>query len=390
VQAQTFRGENVQQALSAVRAALGPNAIIESTRQLEAGRSGFMGRTVVEIKAKAPGEREASRYPFAISSRGDEFGRGNETVRAAPKSLRRDPRDGRDSQIGQTASRATPTLGLDTSHLERELGLLRTMLEELNATRPARDRALSLLHAAGIEGRLAKDLATGVTRVSKRGKDSLRSILMSRIAERLRIEPAIMRRPGKKLIACVGPTGVGKTTTLAKLAAQARLELGQSAAVITLDTFRVGAVEQWQRYASLMGLPLHVVDDVEAFALAAQASNADILFVDTTGRTGTPGPWLLPECLATVKNRDIHVELVLPAWLRAADVERVLDQYGMPLPSGLVVTKLDETVSAGGVLHAALGRDLPLTYLCNGPSVPEDIREATLESFLESALPSQP
>lgn len=388
MQAQTFRGENVQQALSAVRAALGPNAIIESTRQLEAGRSGFMGRTVVEIKAKAPGDRDSPRYPFAITSRADELGRGNETVRAAPKALRRDPRDPRDGQ--RDAARPTPTLGLDTSHLERELGLLRTMLEELNATRPARDRALSLLHTAGIEGKLAKDLATGLTRVSKRGKDSLRIILMSRIAERLRCEPAIMRRPGKKLIACVGPTGVGKTTTLAKLAAQARLELGQSAAVITLDTFRVGAVEQWQRYASLMGLPLHVVDDVDAFALAAQSSNADVLFVDTTGRTGTPGPWLLPECLATVKNRDIHVELVLPAWLRAADVERVLDQYGMPLPSGLVVTKLDETVSAGGVLHAALGRDLPLTYLCNGPSVPEDIKEATLESFLESALPSQP
>lgn len=374
--AQTFRGENVQQALSAVRAALGPNAIIESTRHLEGQRSGFSARNVVEIKAKAP--EEPSRWPFAVPADPARSERGGTTVRAAPRAIRR-----------EEAPR-TPTLGLDASHLERELGLLRTMLEELNATRPARDRALGMLHAAGIEGKLAKELAAGVSRASKRGKESLRNLLVSRIAERLEFSAPIMRKPGKKLIACVGPTGVGKTTTLAKLAARARLDLGQSAAVVTLDTFRVGAVEQWQRYASLMGLPLHVVEDVEAFALAVQASNAETVLVDTTGRSNAPGPWLLPECLATVTNRDVHVALVMPAWLRAADVERVLEQYAAPTPTGLVVTKLDETSSAGGVLHAAIGRKVPLTYLCNGPCVPEDIREATLESFADFVLPSQP
>ncbi|HVU05595.1 MAG TPA: flagellar biosynthesis protein FlhF [Polyangiaceae bacterium] len=373
--AQTFRGENVQQALSAVRAALGPNAIIESTRHIEGTRSGFAGRNLVEIKAKAP--VESARWPFEQPAPSDD--RHGHTMRAAPRALR-----------PQTTDRQTPTLGLDTSHLERELELLRTMLEELNGARPARDRALSLLHSAGIEGKLAKELAQGVARTSKRGKDSLRSLLVARIGERLSFTQPLLRRPGKKLIACVGQTGVGKTTTLAKLAARARLDLGQSAAVVTLDTFRVGAVEQWQRYAALMGLPLHVVDDVEAFALAVQASNAETIFVDTTGRSNAPGPWLLPECLKTVQNREIHVELVLPAWLRAGDVERVADQYADPPLTGLVVTKLDETGSAGGVLHAAVGKRLPLTYLCNGPCVPEDIREATLDSFIEHVLPSHP
>jgi flagellar biosynthesis protein FlhF len=213
-------------------------------------------------------------------------------------------------------------------------------------------------------------------------------MLMSKIAERLKLEPSILRRPAKKLIACVGPTGVGKTTTLAKLAARARLDLGQSASVITLDTFRVGAVEQWQRYATLMGLPLQVVEDVGGFRNAARASRSDVLLVDTMGRSNSSGDWILPECLADVTDRELHVLLVLPAWLRAPDVERIVDQYRAPHPTGLVVTKLDEAGSAGGVLHAALARNLPLTYLCHGPCVPEDIREATMNAFLDAALPS--
>jgi flagellar biosynthesis protein FlhF len=383
VQHQTFRGTNVQEALSQVRATLGPNAIIESTRQVTNGQNGLLSRTMVEVTAKPPGE---PRRPFVNAAR---FDPGAMTSPApAGGATRALPRQ-------HPAPRMEPkkppvSLGMDASHLERELGLLRSMLEELNAARPPRDRALNMLHAAGIEGRLAKELASGLARGKKKSPESIRAMLLSRIAERLRIEPTLMRRPGKKLIVCVGPTGVGKTTTLAKIAARARLELGQTASVITLDTFRVGAVEQWQRYASLMGLPLQVVEDKDGFHAAARASRSDFLLVDTTGRSNSSGEWILPECISGVENREIHVLLVLPAWLRANDVERIVTQYGAPGPTGLVVTKLDEAGSAGGVLHAALAKNLAVTFLCNGPCVPEDIREATLDAFLEAALPNEP
>ncbi len=378
MQHQTFRGTNVQEALSQVRATLGPNAIIESTRQVTNGQNGMLGRTMVEVTAKPPGE---PRRPFANASRFDPAA----FTTPAPTATRALPRQ----QPKPEPKKPPVNLGIDASYLERELGLLRSMLEELNAARPPRDRALNMLHAAGIEGRLAKELASGLSRGKKKSPESIRAMLLSRIAERLRIEPTIMRRPGKKLIVCVGPTGVGKTTTLAKIAARARLELGQTASVITLDTFRVGAVEQWQRYASLMGLPLQVVEDKDGFHAAARASRSDLLLVDTTGRSNSSGGWILPECIAGVENREVHVLLVLPAWLRANDVERIVTQYGAPGPTGLVVTKLDEAGSAGGVLHAALAKNLPVTFLCNGPCVPEDIREATLDAFLEAALPSE-
>jgi flagellar biosynthesis protein FlhF len=90
-----------------------------------------------------------------------------------------------------------------------------------------------------------------------------------------------------------------------------------------------------------------------------------------------------------VTDREVNVMLVLPAWLRANDVTRVLEMYDDPLPTQLVVTKLDETYQVGGILHAALPSELPFAYLCNGPRVPEDILDASVDGVLDAVFPSE-
>src|SRR6201995_2009791 len=133
--------------------------------------------------------------------------------------------------------------------------MLRQMLNELNESRPPKERALTELHAAGIEGTLARELASGATKIARRGREALRAWLSGRIKERVTVTPSMLTDPNPRVIACVGPTGVGKTTTLAKLAAKARLDHGRTVGVISLDTFPVAAVEQGQRYAPFIGLP---------------------------------------------------------------------------------------------------------------------------------------
>jgi flagellar biosynthesis protein FlhF len=189
----------------------------------------------------------------------------------------------------------------------------------------------------------------------------------------------------------MGPTGAGKTTTLAKLAARARLDLGRSVGVISLDTFRVGAVEQWQRYAALMGIVFQVAGDKASFRRALAEISADIVLVDTAGRSTAAASWALPECLTAAPEEMVkHALLVLPAWLRASDVSRITTLYEVPAPTEVVITKLDETLEAGGVLHAALPTDIPIAYLCHGPRVPEDIREASVEAVVDAVLPTEP
>jgi flagellar biosynthesis protein FlhF len=281
-------------------------------------------------------------------------------------------------------------LGLNQSDVERELNSLRAMLEELNQQRPPRERALTLLHARGIEGALAKELTAGAAKQAKKGKGQLNEFLRARLAERVLVSGGLMQNPRRTLIACMGPTGAGKTTTLAKLAARARLDLGRSVGVISLDTFRVGAVEQWQRYAALMGIPFQVAADRSSFRRALAEINADIVLVDTAGRSTAGSSWVLPDCLAGISEDIVqHALLVLPAWLRASDVGRIEQLYDVPAATELVITKLDETVEAGGVMHAALPHGLPIAYLCNGPRVPEDIREASVEAVVDAVLPAE-
>ena len=372
MQYQNFRGADLKEALSAVKATLGPNALIEGTRQISNGRGGGLGHSYVEVTA-APAA--GLKWPYA-----------NKEAAAAEAPLRRrEPRG--QGAFGRNAAKPAPSLGRDPGEIERELGMLRQMLNELNESRPPKERALTELHAAGIEGTLARELAAGATKVARRGREALRAWLSGRIKERLTVTPSMLTDPNPRVIACVGPTGVGKTTTLAKLAAKARLDHGRSVGVISLDTFRVGAVEQWQRYATLMGIPFQIASDRTTFLRAIADMPTDLVLVDTAGRSVHGTAWPLAGCLREITDRKVNTMLVLPAWLRANDVTRVLEMYDDPLPTDLVVTKLDETYQVGGILHAALPNQLPFAYLCNGPRVPEDILDASVEGVLDAVFP---
>jgi RNA polymerase sigma factor for flagellar operon FliA len=190
------------------------------------------------------------------------------------------------------------------------------------------------------------------------------------------------------MVACVGPTGCGKTTTLAKLAARAHLEREREVAVITLDTFRVGAVEQMRRFVDLMGVPLHVANDRAQFAAAMnQCRGADVVLVDTASRAPSDrvAMGMLAECLATAEGRTVDVLLTIPAMIRARDVDRLHSVYETCPPTGLIVTKLDETDQIGGTVHAAVRGKVPLVHLCRGPRVPEDLEDATVDAVPEVA-----
>jgi flagellar biosynthesis protein FlhF len=375
---QSFRGADLQEALSAVKATLGPNALIEGTRKVSNGRAGGLGQQYVEVTAAPP---QGLKWPFASQDARPVVLPLREKPAVAPPGEQRSLR---------TKNQYGSVLGLNQNDVERELHSLRAMLEELNQQRPPRERALSVLLARGIEGALAKELAAGAAKHAKKGKSQLNDFLRARLAERVTVSGSLMQNPRRTLISCMGPTGAGKTTTLAKLAARARLDLGRSVGVISLDTFRVGAVEQWQRYAALMGIPFQIASDRSSFRRALAEISADIVLVDTAGRSTPTSSWVLPDCLAVVGDDLVkHALLVLPAWLRASDVGRIGELYEVPAPTEVVITKLDETVEAGGVMHAALPSNIPIAYLCNGPRVPEDIREASVESVVDAVLPAE-
>jgi flagellar biosynthesis protein FlhF len=359
VEYQTFRGTDVHEALFAVRQALGADALIESTREINNGRTGGLGYSFVEVVAKSNRNAKSS----AASVDGSEL-------------------DNR-SRIPRTRGK------LDVGALEKEVIALRGMVQELSAARPPKERAAAMLCAAGFEGELVRKLSTGAAKHTRSSREVLRGWLRERVSEHLSYSSNLIERPFRQLIACVGPTGVGKTTTLAKLAARARLDLHRSVTVITTDTFRVGAVEQWKRYAELIGVSFFVAEDAITFQRVAQSQSSDLVLVDTAGRSsGTDAAAIrLAQAFDSVQGLRTEVLLTLPAWIRANDAERITASYNAPTLTGVVVTKMDEAEQFAGALHAAMVGELPLAYLCDGARVPEDIQEATSGAILNALFP---
>lgn len=181
----------------------------------------------------------------------------------------------------------------------------------------------------------------------------------------------------------IGPPGVGKTTTIAKIAAQARASRGQALGLVAADAYRAGAIEHLRSYAAVIGAPFRVARNADELDQALDASRHSLL-VDTAGRLPSdPGYQDLLRRLE--RKRDVRMHLVLAADTSAATARRMCDRYAIARPSRIVITKIDEAESAAPVLMVARECGLRVSYVTAGQRVPEDLERATPE-WLAAAL----
>lgn len=252
------------------------------------------------------------------------------------------------------------------------------------------DRAVALLRARGIDGPAATALARALRDVADEGAlpDRLREALTGVV----RVAPWPLAGGGRTLIALVGPAGVGKTTTIAKLAARARIDR-RTVTLIACDGFRVGATEQLRRYASLMDARFESAGTRDELARCIEEADTDVVMVDTAGSAPKPGgveSLLAPDELAkTDAGRDLtrHLLLCVPAALRAQDAAAVAHAFAPLEPTALAVTKLDETAAPSGLLHGPTASGLPVSVLCAGQRVPEHVAPATAGAILDYLVP---
>lgn len=199
--------------------------------------------------------------------------------------------------------------------------------------------------------------------------------------ENVRVATSDWTRAGGRArrIAFVGPTGAGKTTTLAKVAARAQIDQGRRVGFVTIDTYRIGAVSQLRAYAEILGAPLEVAQTPENLTHAlARLADRDMVFIDSIGRSPLGGSvdTLVP-FIATAAADEVH--LVLAATTRAKDALQAARSFSPLAPNRLVITKLDETEDREALTVVARAIDLPLAWCGVGQEVPDDIEEATAE-----------
>lgn len=186
--------------------------------------------------------------------------------------------------------------------------------------------------------------------------------------------PLWQRGDAQKRISLIGPTGVGKTTTIAKLAAEAITQAGARVALVTIDTYRIAAVEQLKVYGEIMGLPVEVVLSPEQLQEAFRRHrDKDLILIDTAGRSPRDGERIAE--LNEFLGQDSQVEncLVLAAPTDERLQQKSLEAFSLLPISRLIFTKLDETDRCGALINLPTRNNLPLAYLTNGQQVPEDL-----------------
>lgn len=193
--------------------------------------------------------------------------------------------------------------------------------------------------------------------------------------------------PSRKVVAFVGPTGVGKTTAAAKLAACLALEKKKKVVLLTTDTYRIGAVEQLKTYAGLTGLPFRVVAQTSDLPQAIREhTQRDFILIDTTGRSQRDLAAVQDLMQLLQRSTEIERHLVLSATTKPLDMREIVDRFGVCNPDCLLFTKLDETSTFGPIFNELVRTQKPLSYIADGQRVPEDLHAVRGDQIVDIVL----
>ncbi|MEE9384468.1 MAG: flagellar biosynthesis protein FlhF [Nannocystaceae bacterium] len=372
----TFQAREIKEALALVRRDLGPQAVILGTRRVPGRALGLLGGSFIEVRASPGGDDEACRptprtstaaeqAPTAVANRHKALlalsrARRRQTVNKPDKSLHDQITASPDSAL------AAATGGPDGT-MSPHASLRRRLLAGL-VPRPLCESWLA---------QIPNDIS------DRNAESRISDFLIGLLGPNAPLVP-----PTTRVAAFVGPTGVGKTTTIAKLAARAKLVDDRRVALVTLDDARIGATAQLGAYADLLGLPFHVCGrQINLARTLAGETEADLILVDTAG-----APTNQLSELASLNQRihragePVAVHLCIAAATRKAELDRILHVY-RPFPThALLATKLDEAVAVGSMFAARLESELPFSYVTTGQQVPDDLAPATPTLLVEALL----
>lgn len=232
------------------------------------------------------------------------------------------------------------------------------------------------------------EIRTGISEEST--VDNVLSSVYQKIILKIgQIKTISMEEDAPKYIFFIGPTGVGKTTTIAKIASDLKLKKKVNVAMITADTYRIAAVDQLRTYASILSIPLKVVYTAEEMEnVKSELVGYDVVLVDTAGRSHRSEEQRedISNLLATTPEEDRDVYLVLSSTTKYRDLIKITERYSEISNYNLIFTKMDETDCVGNILNMHMLTGAPLSYMTYGQNVPDDIGQLDAQSIAKKLL----
>ena len=338
-----FTADSIQNAMAQVKNVLGRDAIILHTRTFrKGGILGFFSKEKVEVMA-------AIDTPVAAV----------EEKKATP----------------------LPPEDKNLVAVQLELATMRNLLEQVLSKEPQdspKSPILGLLLNNDIEMHIAEEIIRSLP-LDRRKDELVRPELKKAVIEQLKeklecIEGINVPAQGRKIVAFIGPTGVGKTTTIAKLAAKFAIQEGYKVALVTADTYRISAVEQLKTYSDIMGIQIHVVYNSDELKRVLDCNeDKQLILIDTAGRS----PHNLDQMEELQKllqvDHDIEKYLVLSTTTKYKDALDIVNEFSICSPHKIIFTKVDEARNIGTIVNLLYQFPLALSYITNGQNVPDDI-----------------
>jgi flagellar biosynthesis protein FlhF len=372
-----FVATDMREALTAIRADLGADAVMLSSRKLPEGVE-VIAAVDYDDSLLAPETREATP-PDTGETELDDY---------ATAAVR--------SGAARESAPAPANVATSDDSVAHEIKDLRRLLEtqlaslawnDLNRQAPVRAGLLRELAKLGVDSTLAAQLADDVPADST-SQEAMR-IAVRRFGERLPLVNWDMAEDGG-VFAIVGPTGVGKTTSIAKIAA--RFVLRHSVAdlgLVSTDTYRIGARQQLSNFARILRAPMHVAENAADLRRVLDGfARKKLVLIDTAGMSQRDVRLANQFSTLQVEGHQVRTVLALSAGADRACLAEAVKVFKAVNPEALIVTKLDEAAVLGGVLSLAIGSQLPVAYLSDGQRVPEDLHRAAPKRFwlLHNAL----
>lgn len=398
-----YTGKDETEAVMKAKDDLGSNAVVLNVRTMkQRGLAKVFKKDFVEITAAL----EEKDFAQNVNNNKPTFSRvSSEAIKK------------QQSQINLLADdRADTNAPKQSEIIEKKLDSLHDMLrnqmvkeEETDrkddvkpAVRPennANFKSLKLIYNKLLENEVSEKYANAIINDienSMKKESNLDSILASvyqKIILKFGEPEAIEDDDRRKIVFFIGPTGVGKTTTIAKLASDFKLTRSKNVAMITADTYRIAAVEQLNTYASILDVPVNVIySPSEIVESIEELSDYQMIFVDTAGRShkNTEQRDEIIEMISNVRNSDIDADiiifLVMSVTTKYRDMVNICDAYKSLNSYRLLFTKLDETDSFGNILNIKLYTGAPISYTTCGQNVPDDIESVDVQKLAKSLL----